>query len=437
MVALANPGDRIKALQDERATLVAEMETAFNAGENETFDAKAKEVDAKDSEIDKATQMLQALEKRSNAQGQPKATSTDPQIGRVRDAWQDDPKLGYASHRDFLMDVMSAYRSGKANTPQLRFLAAAGSDEQSTINDSYGGFLVPEAFSPNMLSVGMEMDPTSALVTDIPMSSPVVNIPARTDKDHSSSVSGGLTVSRTTETQGISASRMQVENVKLEATAQTGLAYATEQLLNSSVVSFAALIDAGFRDEFSSSMLDEKLNGNGAGEPVGIINAACTISVAKEGSQTADTINGTNLINMRERAWRYGRSIWMANHDCYTNLLQCHVSLTNDDVPLFRPGNGVDVPDTLLGRPIYFTEYTKTIGDKGDIILADWSQYLWGTQGSTTPERAESIHVRFSNNERTFRFVVYNTGAPWWKSALTPQNGANTLSPFVVLAERA
>jgi hypothetical protein len=65
----------------------------------------------------------------------------------------------------------------------------------------------------------------------------------------------------------------------------------------------------------------------------------------------------------------------------------------------------------------------------------NWSQYLEGTlQGLQSDE---SIHVRFLANERTFRFYLRNDGRGWWKSALTPRKGANSLSPFVGLAERA
>ena len=47
------------------------------------------------------------------------------------------------------------------------------------------------------------------------------------------------------------------------------------------------------------------------------------------------------------------------------------------------------------------------------------------------------MHVRFENHEQVFKFWTENAGAPWWRSALTPKNGANTLSPFVTLAARA
>ena len=107
------------------------------------------------------------------------------------------------------------------------------------------------------------------------------------------------------------------------------------------------MLDAGFKDEFGSKALSERIAGTGNGEPLGILNSPCKISVAKEGSQVADTINGLNIVKMRKRCWRYGQAIWLANHDTYEQLLKAHVTGTNDDVFLFNPARGVDVPDTL------------------------------------------------------------------------------------------
>jgi hypothetical protein len=49
----------------------------------------------------------------------------------------------------------------------------------------------------------------------------------------------------------------------------------------------------------------------------------------------------------------------------------------------------------------------------------------------------ESIHVRFAQNEKAFRATTRNDGQLWWRTALTPKKGANTLSPVVTLAVRA
>jgi hypothetical protein len=88
----------------------------------------------------------------------------------------------------------------------------------------------------------------------------------------------------------------------------------------------------------------------------------------------------------------------------------------------------------LLGRPLYFTEYTQTLGTAGDVILVNWSQFL---EGNYQPmQSAESIHVRFVNHERTFKFWLRNAGQPWWRSALTPIYSSSLLSPFVAVAAR-
>jgi HK97 family phage major capsid protein len=89
---------------------------------------------------------------------------------------------------------------------------------------------------------------------------------------------------------------------------------------------------------------------------------------------------------------------------------------------------------TLLGRPVIPVEYCDNVGDKGDILLADFSQYALIEKG---PASAYSIHVRFTSDEQTFRMVHRVDGQPLWKNALTPYNAGSTLSPFVTLNERA
>jgi hypothetical protein len=59
-----------------------------------------------------------------------------------------------------------------------------------------GDLLVPVAFSPDFLKLDPDADPMGALTTKIPMERPIVKIPARTDKNHTTSVAGGLTVTR-------------------------------------------------------------------------------------------------------------------------------------------------------------------------------------------------------------------------------------------------
>ena len=97
------------------------------------------------------------------------------------------------------------------------------------------------------------------------------------------------------------------------------------------------------------------------------------------------------------------------------------------------PSNGQ--VESFVGRPIFFIEECQTLGTKGDIYNCTWSEYLEGTYQRMAS--AESMHVRFENHERAFKFWVRDDGQPWWKTALTPRNSSDTLSPFVSLDTRS
>jgi HK97 family phage major capsid protein len=362
----------------------------------------------------------------------------------VADAIDADPARGFSSPAAYLeavREAFTAHANGQsverihAANPGLAFLAAAGSDEQSTFSDSYGGYLVPEAFSPQPRALTSEADPVAGLVSNVPMAAPTINLTARVDKNHTSSVSGGLRVYRRAEADTSSSSRQQYEKIRLSAEGLFGISYITEELLADSPVSFAALLAAGFRDEFGSKILDERLNGVGGGEFVGVNNSDALVTVTKESGQTADTIVYNNIIKMRARVWGYNRAIWLANHDCLPQLALMNQTVGTGGVPAWQPSAREDVPDMLLGRPLVFTEYMETVGDAGDINCCNWSQYLQGTYQPLQSD--ESIHVRFIQNERAFKFHMRNAGAPWWSAALTVKKGANSLSPFVRLAARA
>lgn len=394
----------------------------------------------------------------------------DARVESMRERSLDDRAKGFASHRDFLMAVLSNSgvrdraavederlrplalfdKEDKQAAGEMAFLlpeaftpaglsAAAGSDEQGVYDDRYGGFAVAPTFIPRLLEVGAEDDPTAGRTQAIPMQSPTVEIPARTDKNHTTSVVGGLTVTRRPETVSASSSRFEMEKVTMKATGLFGLGFATEEILSDSPLSFVALIANGFRTQFGVHMLNEKIRGGGGPAYLGVLDSPALVTVAAEGGQAADTINAQNVINMRSRCWGYGNAIWIANHDTLPQLIKAALVVSDGAgagglVLVYKASLEGDRPDTLLGRPIFYSEYASKLGDVGDIMLVNWSQFLEGLYQPL--QSAESVHVRFSNHERAFKFWLRNAGAPWWRSALTPNKSAVTLSPLITLAAR-
>jgi len=421
---------------DEQRAMTDEETTAYEAHKGELAEVGVEL--AREEELQEAERGFEPVRDANELPPGAQQAVTGSRIGNAVPAWETDPKCGFKGHREFLMSVMDTATRGRIDDQRLHPLVmpseTAGSDEQSTFADPYGGFLIPPGFSPNLMKIAAEADPMAGRTTSVPMESPIIKIMARTDKNHTSSVSGGLRVYRRAESDTPAASRMEMEQVTLNAHSLFGVAYATEELLARSPISFIAVLEAGFGDEFTSTLIDERLNGSGVGEYEGILTSPCTVSEAKETGQDADTIVFENVVKMRARCWRYSQAIWLANHDTLPELMLLTQKIGTGGAAVWQPSAREGEPDMLLGRPIYFTEYCKTVGTVGDLVCSNWSQYL---EGHLSPlQSANSIHVRFLTHERTFKFWMENDGRCWWRSALTPKNSTTTLSPFVTLASR-
>jgi len=393
--------------------------------------AKAEELQAQKERFEAAkakADKFSVPQARKSAPATPSATVvvSEPEFTK-------DPKKGFKHASEFFKTIYASSRSAKIDE-RLSFLAAAGSDEQLVGNDSYGGFLVPEGFINDVQSIDIETNPLAGRTTDIPMDSPTVGIPSIVDEDHSTSVAGGIAVYRKGETAAGTSSRAEMRLIKLSANTLFGLSYTTEELLADSPSSVAALLGQSFNKAFADKDFEELLRGTGVGQPEGFLNYNALVSVPKETSQTAATIVKENILKMRSRCYDYSNAVWICNHDTYPQIAVVGGD-GNGSGNLFQNSMVEGRPDMLLGRPIYFSEYAETLGVKGDIMLIAPRNIYTGNYQPL--ESAESIHVRFVEHERAFKFFKRNDARSAWTNALTPRKGAASLSPFVTLAARA
>ena len=176
------------------------------------------------------------------------------------------------------------------------------------------------------------------------------------------------------------------------------------------------------------------LRGDGAGQPLGILAAPCTITVAKEGNQVGDTILYQNLVKMFAslHPGSVSRSVWLASPSTIPQLSQLVIAIgtSGSHIPVMTAADG---GFSILSRPVLFTEKCSALGDVGDIVLADLSQYGIGMRAEVTLDKSNA--PGFSRDTTHFRCVLRADGQPLWKSSYQPAHGT-ALSPFVVLAER-
>lgn len=185
------------------------------------------------------------------------------------------------------------------------------------------------------------------------------------------------------------------------------------------------------------------LNGTGAGQPLGMIIASAAISVAKESTQVASTINLDNLTKMLGRLMpgSYGRAVWLAHPTCLPQLYRMTVTIRNvaDTENVGGAWAGMtQSPDgslRIFGLPVVVTEACSVLGTVGDIILADLAQYAIGLRRDATIVRSNDVY--FATDEIGFKLTLRCDGQPLAATSTKLRDGSNTVSPFVVLATRS
>jgi len=176
------------------------------------------------------------------------------------------------------------------------------------------------------------------------------------------------------------------------------------------------------------------INGTGAGQPLGIINDPALITVPKDKEQADRTITYNNVVNMFSRLAPscFGNAVWLANPSVIPQLLTMTITIGTGgaQIPVFKEENG---RFTLLGKEIIFTEKCPALGNKGDLILADLSQYAIGMRKEISIDRSNA--PGWMEDMTDYRVIIRVDGQGTWDKPITPKNG-NTLSWCVALENR-
>lgn len=462
-------GNRINDLQDQLLDLNEQAQTVqakADAEKRELSEDERTELDRIfarfeeiEDEIDRRqriasqTEKLAAVHAPKVDHGQPRAHSSDidsdqpaePQASRPRvpriDIIADKGKGGWHTFGHFASAVRAACRHGGMVDPRL--VANAPSTYGSEGVGADGGFAVPPDFRAAIMEKVMGEE--SLLARTDQMTTASNNITFPSDETTPWQTTGGIQTYWVGEGSQITQSKPALKEVNLRLHKLAALVPVTEELLEDAPTLGSYLSRrVPIKLDFALSLAI--LQGTGAGQPLGILNSDCLVTVAKRtaGSpdQSADTVEYPNIVEMWSRM--YGpcrsRAVWLINQDVEPQLHQMRFPDANvtQPVPAYMPAGGLSSSPyaTLMGRPVIPTQACETLGDKGDIVLADLSQYMTVMKAGGIRQDV-SMHLWFDYDVQAFRFIMRIAGQPWWSSSISPRDGTNTLSCFVTLAERA
>ncbi len=357
-----------------------------------------------------------------------------PLVSGVHDRAGDAPWRGFGEQ---LAAIAEAGRPGGIADPRLYRADISGA---SVSVPSDGGYLVRQEYTTSLLDSAVQASVLASLCRQYPVGEGNDGIEAPMIDETSRATGsrwGGVQVYRISEADTVTAKKPAFGLFQLRLEDMMGLAYATERLLRD-----AAQLEAVFRDAFTSEFAfkldDEIVRGTGAGQCLGILNSGATVSVSKETGQAAATVVVENLSKMWARMWSRSKrnAAWFINTDVNPQLDQLALTVgTGGLEPRFVTYDAAGAI-RIKGKPVVELEQCESLGTVGDVLLLDLSQYILLTKGGL--QSAQSLHVRFLYNERTFRWVYPIIGKPKWVAPLTPYKGTgNTQSPFISLATRS
>jgi HK97 family phage major capsid protein len=300
-----------------------------------------------------------------------------------------------------------------------------------------GGFLIPEEFRTELLQLALTESIMRPGATVIPMASLRVALPMIDSTSNVSSVFGGIVAYWTEEAATLVESKPTFGQIVLDAKKLTARSDIPNELMADSAVSMDAFVGQKFPQALGWYEDAAFVSGSGAGEPLGMLNAAnpsLIVQTAVSG-QGANTITWANVAAMFSRMLpsSLGKAVWVITPDAFVQLATMTIGNSTLSPIWIGTGQGSEAPPvTLLGRPVYLSEKApSTLGTQGDISFIDRSQYLIGDRMAMTA--ASSPHARFVDDVTVFRFIERVDGRPWMQSPITPKNGGPPLSSAVQL----
>jgi HK97 family phage major capsid protein len=335
--------------------------------------------------------------------------------------------------------MQAVHRLAVAHERDPRLVSAALGANETIPSD--GGNLVQVDFSTEILRRTFDRPGLAAKVRKFPLGANSNGMKLNALKDNSRATGsryGGVRGYWLAEAAALTASGpMQFRQMELNLKKLGALLYATDEQLQDAAFLEAMMVQA-VSDEFAFLVDESIISGNGAGKPMGFMNAGCKVAVSKETGQAARTIVFENIQKMWSRLWAKSmpNAVWYINQDCYPQLNALSLVIGTGGVPVYLPPGGLSAAPfgTLMGRPVMPIEFCETVGTEGDIILADLSQYMLIDKSVAS---ATSIHVAFLTGEQAFRFIYRLDGQPVDNLPITPYKGSATQSPFITLATRA
>ena len=361
----------LEAKRQSDGTLSVEDDTVYTKMENDIL-ALGKEI----SRLEKLEEMDRELSKPVNT-----PITAKPETNKV------DQKTGKAS-KNYNDAFWKQARNGGYMNIEVKNALEEGVDSE-------GGYLVPDEFEHTLIDALTEENIFRKNAHVFTTSSGSHKIPIVATKGTASWIDEEGAVPESDDSFG---------QVSIEAHKVGTLIKVSEELLNDSAFNLEAYFTTEFARRINDKEEDAFFNGNGTGKPTGIFNAT-------GGAQTGVTTGSSTTITADEiidlfyslKAPYRKKAIWVLN-DTTVKIIRKLKDGTGNY--LWQPSLTAGSPDTILGRPVYTSQFVPEVaaGNK-TVAFGDFSYYWIGDRQGITFRRlnekyADTCQVGFLATKR-------------------------------------
>jgi HK97 family phage major capsid protein len=290
---------------------------------------------------------------------------------------------------------------------------------------SLGGFSVPDEYSAVWLDAALPQEIIRPRCQVWPMASKTRLIPGWDDADQSAgAMFGGFAMQFLGEEGTGTYQNGKLRQIQLSAKKAAIFCQVSNGLIADGL-GFEAQLQKALTGSIGYGFDRYCLRGTGAGQPLGILNSPSLITVNKEAGQDADSLTYENLCSMWARMYDpcRSRAVWIANSSIVPQLFTMGLTVGTGGAPVYVPvGGAAGAPnDALFGRPLLFSPVMSALGDLGDILLVDLTQYAFGLRKEMSLDRSQ--HVGFQQDLDSWLVIVRFDGQAAWANAVTPEHG--------------
>jgi len=268
------------------------------------------------------------------------------------------------------------------------------------------------------------------------MSSDTLRIPVLVDGSRATNIFGGVTLTAVSEggDQYATTAEPAIGNITLTAHKRVATCFVSNELA-ADARAFGPFMTQAFGK--AVRFLEDNLfiNGTGSGQPLGILQCPALISVTRA-SQLYPGAGNIDIADIGGLAARLAPGCWanaalLINQSTFTEWVNMTAAAANAAAV-------IDLSNmTALGLPVIVTEHCAAKSTTGDIVLADFSQYVIGDREMRIEASREASYSSntygFLQDQTLWRLTLRIAGQPLVSAAYTPEHGGSTVSPFVTL----